>query len=193
MSQHAKAGVRGSRAPGLLLVAAGVGLGVVLWLGLTWAVEATNTQAFCISCHEMRDNVFMEYKESIHARNPTGVTATCPDCHVPKPWFAKIAAKIRSVRDLYHHLVGTIATPEKFEARRTALALTVWASMKASDSRECRACHNTAAMDTARQRPHSRVGHAEAARLPLTCVECHRGIAHRRIQLSPPSETYIMR
>ena len=30
--------------------------------GLAW----TNTEAFCTGCHEMRDNVYAEYKGTIH-------------------------------------------------------------------------------------------------------------------------------
>ena len=29
-------------------------IGVIFWGGFNWALEATNTEEFCISCHEMR-------------------------------------------------------------------------------------------------------------------------------------------
>jgi cytochrome c-type protein NapC len=48
--------------------------------GLAW----TNTEEFCIGCHEMKDNVYAEYKGTIHDQNRTGVRAICPDCHVPR-------------------------------------------------------------------------------------------------------------
>jgi hypothetical protein len=65
-----------------------------LWGGFNTAVEATNKEAFCISCHEMRDNVYKEYSENtIHYTNRTGVRATCPDCHVPKEWGPEDAAQ----------------------------------------------------------------------------------------------------
>jgi hypothetical protein len=35
--------------------------GIILWGGFNTSMEATNEMEFCISCHEMRDNVFMEY------------------------------------------------------------------------------------------------------------------------------------
>lgn len=31
--------------------------GVIFWGGFHWTLEITNTEKFCISCHEMRDNV----------------------------------------------------------------------------------------------------------------------------------------
>ena len=38
--------------------------GIVAWGGFNWALEATNTEQFCISCHEMRENVFKEYRHT---------------------------------------------------------------------------------------------------------------------------------
>ena len=67
--------------------------GIIFWGGFHTVLEWTNTETFCVSCHEMRDNVYQEYKETIHYKNRTGVRATCPDCHVPKPWIYKIRAQ----------------------------------------------------------------------------------------------------
>ena len=58
--------------------------GIIFWGGFNTAMEATNTMTFCISCHEMKDNVYKEYKHTIHYQNRTGVRATCSDCHVPR-------------------------------------------------------------------------------------------------------------
>ena len=52
--------------------------GIIFWGGFNTAMEMTNSEEFCISCHEMEDNVFEEYKETIHYSNRTGVRATCP-------------------------------------------------------------------------------------------------------------------
>jgi cytochrome c-type protein NapC len=59
-------------------------------------MEATNSLAFCTSCHEMRDTVYREYKETIHYSNRTGVRAICSDCHVPKNWVHKVARKFKA-------------------------------------------------------------------------------------------------
>ncbi len=40
--------------------------GIVFWGGFNTVVEATNKEQFCIGCHEMRDNVYEEYKSTIH-------------------------------------------------------------------------------------------------------------------------------
>jgi cytochrome c-type protein NapC len=67
-----------------------VAAGVILWGGFDWAFELTNTERFCTSCHGMRENVFREYQHTVHYTNRSDVRATCPDCHVPKEWGAKI-------------------------------------------------------------------------------------------------------
>ena len=127
---------------GVLFV--GFVIGILFWGGFNWAMEATNTEKFCISCHEMRDNVYAEYVQTSHYTNRTGVRATCPDCHVPKEWVHKIKRKIQASNELYHKVLGTIDTPEKFEAKRLQLAQNVWRAMKETDSRECRNCHDYA-------------------------------------------------
>ncbi|MGD8350353.1 MAG: NapC/NirT family cytochrome c, partial [Gammaproteobacteria bacterium] len=70
-------------------------LGIIFWGGFNTAMEMTSTLTFCTSCHEM-DWVYEEYKQSVHYKNASGVRATCPDCHVPKPWGAKVLRKIRA-------------------------------------------------------------------------------------------------
>ncbi len=58
----------------------------------------TNKESFCISCHEMKDNVYVEYHQTIHYQNCTGVREICPDCYVPKEWVHKIIRKIEALR-----------------------------------------------------------------------------------------------
>ncbi len=153
-------------------------LGVVLWGGFNTAMEATNTLPFCTSCHEMRDNVYQEYKTSVHYSNPAGVQAICPDCHVPKAWVPKVIRKIQASNEVYHWLIGTIDTKEKFEARRPKLASHVWKVMKETDSRECRNCHKFTAMDFKGQARFAARIHKDAIKEGKTCIDCHKGIAH---------------
>ena len=160
------------------LVIVGMGLGVAGWGGFNWAMELTNTEKFCISCHEMRDFVFEEYKETIHYNNRTGVRATCPDCHVPKEWIYKVRRKIQASNELYHKALGSIDTEEKFEAKRLQLAKNVWATMKETDSRECRNCHSFEFMDLTKQERRSQKRHNKGLKKGQTCIDCHKGIAH---------------
>jgi cytochrome c-type protein NapC len=156
----------------------GVILGVIGWGGFNWAMELTNTETFCISCHEMEENVYQEYQETIHYSNRTGVRATCPDCHVPKVWIHKVKRKIQASNELYHKAIGSIDTPEKFEAKRLELAMNVWRTMKATDSRECRNCHDFESMDFMAQQSRSADYHDTAIDSGQTCIDCHKGIAH---------------
>jgi cytochrome c-type protein NapC len=160
---------------------AGIVLGVLIWGGFNTALEATNTEQFCISCHEMRDNVYKEYRENtIHYTNRTGVRATCPDCHVPKDWTYKMLRKIQASKELWGKLTGTISTREKFEAKRLQLARNEWARMKASDSRECRNCHTLESMNPEVQKQRARKQHEMAREDGTTCIVCHQGIAHHK-------------
>jgi cytochrome c-type protein NapC len=157
--------------------------GIVFWGGFNWAMEKTNTLEFCISCHEMKDNVYQEYKPTIHYSNRTGVRAECPDCHVPKEWVYKIIRKIQASNELYHHfIVKDVDTPEKFDAKRLTLAKHVWKAMKVTDSRECRNCHNFESMNPKFQRPRARKQHLNAFETGQTCIDCHKGIAHKNVR-----------
>ncbi len=173
-----------------MLLGAGFIAGIIFWGGFNTAMEATNNEAFCISCHEMRNNVYEEYKGTVHYSNRTGVRATCPDCHVPKDWVHKFVRKVRATNELFHKALGTINTPEKFDAKRLQLARNVWRSMKETDSRECRNCHEFEAMDYSVQgRRASRV-HQSGLEGGKTCIDCHKGIAHSLPAL-PEGEKYV--
>jgi cytochrome c-type protein NapC len=163
----------------LTLLLIGVAVGIIFWGGFNTAMEATNTETFCISCHEMEANVYKELQDTVHYQNRTGVRATCPDCHVPKDWIHKIVRKVQATNELYHHFRGTIDTRQKFEATRMQLAQNVWTAMKNTDSRECRNCHNFDSMDYDKQDARSSRRHEDAAEAGFTCIDCHKGIAHK--------------
>jgi len=163
----------------LLMLAGMFAAGIIFWGGFNTALEVTNTETFCISCHEMRDNVYVEYKTSVHYENRTGVRATCPDCHVPREWHYKVARKIRATNELFHSIIGTIGTREKFLEKRLPLAEYVWNNMRETDSRECRNCHDIRVMELKKQRTRARITHNRARKENRTCIDCHIGIAHK--------------
>jgi nitrate/TMAO reductase-like tetraheme cytochrome c subunit len=172
--------LRKSRKVILLVFAIGTGFGILFWGGLHTVVEATNSLAFCTSCHEM-DQVFEEYKSSVHYKNAAGVRAICSDCHVPREWWPKMVRKVQATNELYHKLVGTINTPEKFEAQRLAMAERVWTAMQVTDSRECRNCHAFDSMDFHKQerRAAEKMQKVVDKNTGETCIDCHKGIAHK--------------
>lgn len=163
----------------LLFMLVMFGLGIIFWGAFNTSMEMTNTEEFCISCHEMKNNVYQEYKQTVHYTNRTGIRATCPDCHVPREWGYKVVRKIAATNELYHKLIGSIDTPEKFEAKRLELAEHVWKSMQETDSRECRNCHANEFMKLDSQTQLSQRKHARGIKDGLTCIDCHRGIAHQ--------------
>lgn len=162
----------------LTLLVVGFFSGIIFWGAFNTGMEATNNLDFCISCHEMRDNVYQEYKQTIHYSNRTGVRATCPDCHVPKDWTHKIIRKVQASKELYGKVMGTIDTKEKFEAKRLELARHEWKRMKDNDSRECRNCHSFDGMNGEMQKQRARKQHENAKEDKMTCIDCHKGIAH---------------
>ena len=154
-------------------------LGILFWGAFNTSLELTNTESFCISCHEMKDNVYQEYKKTIHYSNRTGVRATCPDCHVPKEWWHKVVRKVGATNELFHKIIGSINTDEKFEAKRLELAEHVWDEMKSNDSHECRNCHDFSYMNLNKQKQSSKKKHKHGAETGMTCIDCHQGIAHK--------------
>lgn len=166
----------------------GVLVGAVGLGGASAALSYTNTEPFCISCHEMKDNVYAEFKDTIHDTNRTGVRATCPDCHVPHELGPKLIAKTKASMELWGSIIGKIDTKEKFEAHRYEMAKSVWLNMKASDSRECRNCHKAEAMSKDIQSEAVQTRHAKAWSEGMTCIDCHFGIAHKEPEGPGPQD-----
>ena len=170
---------RGSTVAMGLVLAFGFAAGIIFWGGFNTVLEATNTEAFCISCHSMKDNVYEEYKTSIHYSNRSGVRATCSDCHVPHEWTDKIIRKVEAAKDVWGTIVGRIDTREKFEAYRLTMAKREWARFRANDSLACRNCHDQSYFNFAKQDHRSAYMHEHMLEQGgFTCIDCHKGIAH---------------
>ncbi|MCM2252674.1 MAG: NapC/NirT family cytochrome c [Ramlibacter sp.] len=153
--------------------------GILFWGGFHTAVDATNTLEFCTTCHEMRDTVYQEYKQSVHYSNRAGIRVICSDCHVPRDWSHMMVRKMQASLELWGKVTGTIDTREKFEAKRMTLATHEWDRLKASNSRECRNCHAFDAMSPALQKPEPYKIHMQAREDAKTCIDCHKGVAHK--------------
>lgn len=169
----------------LVLLVAGLLGGVVVWGGLNTGMEWTNRTDFCISCHEMTIPL-EELKKTVHFKNRSGTSVSCADCHVasskyPLDYARKLTMKVLAARDVVGHLRGSLDTPEKYEALRLTMAKRVWARMEASDSRECRNCHDFNTMDPEKQKDRAVVKHEGAIEDGKTCIECHKGIAHKPV------------
>ena len=152
--------------------------------GLAW----TNTEKFCIGCHEMRDNVYAEFKDTIHDKNRSGVRAVCSDCHVPREPVAMLMRKAAATFEIWGKITGVINTKEKFEKMRHTMAVREWTRMKKNNSQECRNCHHFEAMDPEKQSEKAKARHEKARAEGVTCIDCHFGIAHNEPDGPGPQE-----
>ena len=157
--------------------------------GLAW----TNTEQFCIGCHEMKDNVYAEFKGTIHDVNRSGVRAICSNCHVPHEPWPLIKRKMRASLELAGHFMGVIDTKEKFQKKRYELATRVWTRMKETDSLECRNCHHDNAFDPEKQSDRAKARHSTMKEKGLTCIDCHFGIAHHEPDGPGPQELKVVK
>ena len=169
----------------LRMIVVGVLGGIVIWGGLNTGMELTNHTEFCLSCHEMTIP-FEDLKKTVHYKNRSGTSVSCADCHVassknPIDYGRKLTMKLLAARDVIGHIKGTVDTPEKFEAHRFDMAKRVWQKMKDADSKECRNCHDFKTMDPAKQKDRSVVKHEGAIEDGKTCIDCHKGIAHKPV------------
>ncbi len=159
----------------LALLAAGIVVGVVGTLGFDLAMEKTNSTEFCISCHEMETHPWQESLGKAHAVGRVGFTVGCADCHVPKDFIPKMKRKIEASREVWHHLLGTLDTPEKYEQHRAEMAARVWKTMEDNDSASCRTCHKAEEIGSTEM---INTMHQQALGSGATCITCHKGIAH---------------
>jgi cytochrome c-type protein NapC len=153
--------------------------GIAYMRAFDWSMDVMNTETFCIGCHEMKDNVYPAYTESIHYSNRSGVRAVCSDCHVPHKWSDKIVRKVQASKELWGKITGKIDTREKFLEHRLHLAQREWKRFEDNDSLECRNCHDQGFMSFEKQRAPGVFMHTEMIETgQFTCVNCHKGIAH---------------
>jgi len=154
-------------------------IGAVGVIGTQVMVVKTGTNEFCgTACHSMQW-VYAEYKQSVHFANPSGVHATCHDCHIPHDYPEVLWYKAKAgIRDAIGEMRGVISTEEKFKKARTALAERVWAEFKTNDSANCRTCHDFTPAVIAAQSEKAQTRHTNRMKDNKTCIDCHTGVAH---------------
>jgi cytochrome c-type protein NapC len=164
----------GIPAGGLLAVMIGVGLTGGFFGGLKYA----STEAFCsTSCHEM-NTPSQELSHTVHYTNQVGIRATCADCHVPPAFIPGLVRHFMACQCVWGHITLKLNTPAKYEAHRLDMAQQVWKELKGNDSAECRSCHTPAAMAFAKQPAAAASAHQGLATSGMTCIDCHKGLAH---------------
>ena len=165
------------------LVAGGLG-GVVFMFFLIEFDHFTSSNEFCLSCHSMTyaDDF---YQRSPHYNSPSGVRASCGDCHVSEGIIMATYDHAVGTKDLIKQLFGpdyddpvvnTLHLPE------AAFAAREW--FRKRDSATCKRCHTQEAiMGT---RANTAAIHTEDAQ-GKTCVDCHINLVHRHV---PERQTF---
>ena len=168
-----------------VLAVLGVGLaaGIVSVVAFEITMTATNTEQFCTSCHEMRDNPGMLLKGTTHFKNKSGVRPTCSDCHVPREFIPKMIRKIEASREVWGKITGIIDTPEKYAAHAPKMKEREINRLKANDSQECRNCHDVNQMLFSVQTAKAQEYHQAVENQGKTCIDCHAGLTH-----TPPDQ-----
>ncbi len=172
-------------ASGLVMVCGVIVLGLLL---LDSALGVTTDDSFCLSCHEMAVNIGGEFERNLRLPGSEERHASCSECHLPQELIPRLRRKLRAGRELYHHLAGTLATPELFEARRSAMARAVWRDLQSNRTGECTGCHDDANGAPETQSTIARSYHERAAETGVACVGCHKGVAHELGPLAPVEE-----
>ncbi len=112
----------------------------------------------CESCHIVQAD---EFQESVHYINRSGVQANCNNCHTDQK-----------------HANGE-KTSKTVDVDRLEMAMNEWKRFNANESKECKSCHSSMAMDLAKQEPRSVEQHEESFDAGETsCIACHKGISH---------------
>ena len=163
----------------IVAVAAFIGLGLYMLKLSNAASYLSDDPQACVNCHLMTPQ-YLTWTHSSHRE-----VAHCNDCHVPHDWTAKMGRKMQASKEVWGKIFGSIDTPEKFEAMRLQLAQNEWKRLKANNSLECRNCHDYDYMDFTRQSKRATDAHSTyLARGERTCIDCHKGIAHRLPDMS---------
>jgi cytochrome c-type protein NapC len=155
----------------------GIVIGIVSVVGFEISMAATNTETFCLSCHN-HDIPNKALQMTSHYNSRTGVRPTCSDCHVPHAFVPKMIRKIQASTEVWSHIKGTIDTPEKYTAHAQHMKDKEIARMRASDSEPCRRCHDVERMDFSLQSAKAQQYHQAIEHQNKTCIDCHQGIAH---------------
>lgn len=153
-------------------------LAVILVGGVAFAFQATSSNEFCISCHEMKRHL-TELEKSPHAVDKDKKPIKCVQCHLPYdvgPTYVVVKTYL-GVKDVLVHNFGD---PEN-DFYRAELQVS---ARKFIDDKACRSCHEDL-MKTTKDKPISLEGKlAHEAYLGKNgctdkgCADCHHNMAH---------------
>lgn len=159
------------------LVVAGLS-GMIFMLILIEFDHLTSTEEFCTTCHSM-ELAAIPYRESIHYNPPSGVRASCGDCHVSEGVLSATLDHVMGTKDLLKQIFGPKyddPVVNMLHLPDAAFAARKW--FKERDSVTCQKCHVKEAISG--RRADVLAIHNENAD-GKSCIDCHINLVHRRV------------
>jgi len=154
-------------------------------LDFTDYVFSHNT--FCgNACHVMESTVYKELQESKHYNTPTGVRATCAQCHVSGRLTYAMVDHFLGTGELFVNLTNDFSKPGSFEKFRIAAANRERFKMLGNNSETCAHCHVMEAIKPVRIRGQN--AHKDAIDKNVPCIACHFNLVHKDVE---PSEAFL--
>ena len=151
----------------------------VVFCGITgYALQATSSTEFCMSCHEMTP-YRQELRFSSHAKDKDGKDIGCAQCHIPRGVGPRyLAVKMYSgIKDLAVHLWSKPDSLNRAHAQAVARRFV--------DDANCLVCHQELYKNAKNDAPVSEYGRlAHDAYLgkngttKRNCAGCHINLAH---------------
>lgn len=157
-------------------------------------VNYMGTDKFCSSfCHTM-NGVAYAWKQGSHARNASGVTAGCSDCHLynaseptlgPIGYVSLLGHKlVAGSHSLFGQIIGRFHTPTEWMEQRPGVEKNEIAWFKGNNYHTCRGCHDLTKINVP---GHPGIGawHAiyQTTNQPLDCLNCHKDVGHNYTQV----------
>jgi nitrate/TMAO reductase-like tetraheme cytochrome c subunit len=165
------------------LVAGGLG-GIVFMFFLLEFDHFTSSNEFCTTCHSMT-YAEQNYRQSLHYDSPSGVRASCGDCHVSEGLIMATYDHTVGTRDLFKQLFGRDyddPVVNMLHLPEAAFAARDWFRRRGSAT--CKRCHTLEAIQGTRA--NTAAIHQEETE-GKTCIDCHYNLVHRKV---PSRDTF---
>jgi len=165
------------------LVLGGLG-GVLFMFFLIEFDHFASSNEFCTGCHSM-SYADESYRQSVHFNSPSGVRASCGDCHVSEGVFAATWDHVVGTKDLLKQLFGPDyddPVVNLLHLPEAAFHTRDW--FRKNDSATCKRCHQLDAIQG--KRANTAAIHQEETD-GKSCIECHYNLVHRKV---PDRQTF---
>ncbi len=153
----------------------GLVTGVLVFLALGKAVEATSTNDFCASCH-VHPQATASWKQGVHYATKSGYRVSCAECHLPPKGEGYLVEKAKTgSRDLWSHWTKD-STEFDWEA-----ASTLERASKHVYNSTCIKCHENlfpAALTREGSDAHLYYKQMTDKGEDMQCISCHLNAGH---------------